>query len=152
VGSLTQAGAAVLKEGGKAARARWAAVEAVKIAAGVAIDESGLLDEVERRVYQATGVGPESKEVVAGLIGALRAAAEAKSKKFTSDQQAVIDLAKNAKRRGVTRGEAETLIQWGKEYGLPVRGPESHPGRKFKDPHLHIGPVDHIPIVDDELP
>ncbi len=69
-------------------------------------------------------------------------------KRFTDDQAALIDLAKEAKRKGgVTMKEAEILREWSDEYGIRFRGPESHPNRPFgKHPHIHVGPVDHILI------
>lgn len=34
-----------------------------------------------------------------------------------------------------------------------VRGPEEHPNRPYgKEPHGHVGPVDHIPIKDPPPP
>ena len=69
------------------------------------------------------------------------------SRRFTREQQALIDLAKEAKRTGVDIGDAATLRQWGDEVGLPVRGPERHPGRPHgQNTHLHVGPVNHIPV------
>jgi hypothetical protein len=68
-------------------------------------------------------------------------------KKFTPDQNALIQLAKEAKRKGgLPIDEAETLLRWANELGVPCRGPEVHPNRNFSIPHIHIGPVDHIPI------
>ena len=50
-------------------------------------------------------------------------------KRFTEDQQAVIELAKEAKRAGgIGSKEAYILVKWAKEYGL-----DSH----FPDVHLH---------------
>ena len=46
----------------------------------------------------------------------------------------------------VPETDAETLLEWVKEYNLPAHGPERHMNRKFKDEHIHIGPVDHIKI------
>jgi hypothetical protein len=69
-----------------------------------------------------------------------------KSTPFTPDQQAVIELAKEAARTGLSEEEANALIELALEAGLTVRGPETHPGRKFKDPHIHIGPINHIPV------
>lgn len=67
------------------------------------------------------------------------------SKVFTADQAALIDLAKAAKRTGVSSEDAETLLKWADEYNVPGRGPEVHPNRPFgKNEHIHIGPVDHI--------
>jgi len=67
--------------------------------------------------------------------------------RFTEDQSALVDLAKQAQRTGVTSQEADILRQWANETGLPFRGPEVHPGRPFGQfPHIHIGPIDHIPV------
>ena len=69
---------------------------------------------------------------------------------FNQNQQALIDLAKGAKQAGRTNpigtGEGETLVEWGDEYGVPSHGPEVHPNRPFNVPHVHVGPVDHIPV------
>jgi RHS repeat-associated protein len=69
--------------------------------------------------------------------------------RFTADQDAVIQLAKGAKQcGGITLDEAKTLVKWAEEYNLPARGPEVHPWRPFgRSPHIHIGPINHIPII-----
>lgn len=68
-------------------------------------------------------------------------------KAFSKDAAALIDLAREAKRAGVSAEEAKTLLEWAREYGVhPARGPEIHPARNFKRPHVHVGPVDHIPV------
>jgi hypothetical protein len=68
----------------------------------------------------------------------------------TPDQEALIDLAKDAKSVSKTKpiigSDADTLIDWADEVGLPHRGPEIHPNRPMNDPHIHIGPVDHIKV------
>lgn len=71
------------------------------------------------------------------------------NKRFTPDQQAAVDLAKEAKRKSKTKNisqdDAQTILDWANEYGLPNRGPESHPNRPHgKNKHIHVGPVDHI--------
>ena len=73
------------------------------------------------------------------------------TKEHTPDQEAAIDLAKGAKHTGVSPEDAETLVEWGNEVGLtpPSHGPETHPDRKqpsSQNPHIHVGPVDHIPV------
>ncbi len=72
------------------------------------------------------------------------------ARKFSPDQQALIDLAKNAKkiRRSVTSQEANNLLGWAKEYDLPSHGPEAHLNRPGigRLPHVHIGPIDHLLI------
>jgi RHS repeat-associated protein len=68
-------------------------------------------------------------------------------KRFTPDQSALIDLAQEAKQLGgVTAEEAQILQDWGDELGVRTRGPELHPERNFDIEHIHIGPIDHIPI------
>jgi hypothetical protein len=70
----------------------------------------------------------------------------------TPNQQAVIDLAKEAKKAGgVTAKDANTLMQWADEYNIYNHGPEIHPNRPGAASnilHFHIGKQGHIPIVD----
>jgi RHS repeat-associated protein len=74
-------------------------------------------------------------------------------KEHTPDQATAVKLANEAKRAGgVNQADAETLVEWGNEVNLrpPSRGPESHPNRRqpsSQNPHIHVGPVDHIPVV-----
>ena len=42
--------------------------------------------------------------------------------------------------------DADTLLKWADEVDLPRHGPEIHPKRNFDVEHIHIGPVDHIPV------
>lgn len=72
-------------------------------------------------------------------------------KRFTPDQQALVELAKEAKKSGgITPKEADTLMDWANEYKLPgSHGPEVHPNRPgpaSNHPHIHVGPVGHLPI------
>lgn len=70
---------------------------------------------------------------------------------YTADQNAVIQLAKLARRRGgVSIGEANTLVDWAEETGLPSHRPALHPGRPGfggQTVHINIGPVKHIAVV-----
>jgi hypothetical protein len=70
-------------------------------------------------------------------------------KVFTPGQQETVEKAKRAKRRGVSKGEAEALIEEARQRGLPARGHyDGHPGRKHgSKPHIHIGPINHIPVI-----
>jgi uncharacterized protein RhaS with RHS repeats len=74
--------------------------------------------------------------------------AESSDKSFNPDQQAVVDLAKGAQQRGgLSQADAETLLGWGAEAGLDVHGPETHDhGSLAGVPHIHVGPVNHIPV------
>ena len=66
---------------------------------------------------------------------------------FTPDQDALVQLAKVAKNTGVSEADAETLLNWGQEYGMGCRGPEQHSSRGFgSSNHIHISPVNHIPV------
>ena len=49
-------------------------------------------------------------------------------KAHTSDQQAVIQLAKEYK-NGISKSDADILVSWAKEYGLNAHGPMIHPNR-----------------------
>jgi len=80
---------------------------------------------------------------VPGGVGAV-----IQSARFSDDAAALVDLAKEAERTGgVSPADAETLLKWADEVGLSSRGPEVHPGRPYgQNPHIHIGPVGHIPV------
>jgi RHS repeat-associated protein len=97
--------------------------------------------------WEASGAGKAvSREAASAAIAA---AALLCGAKHTGDQEALVELAKDAKNRKVplTKEDAEALLDWAKETGLRGRGPESHPGRPHgKKPHIHIGPVDHIGV------
>ena len=70
-------------------------------------------------------------------------------KRFTENQQAVNDLANEAKRTGgLTAENGKTLMDWADEYGMPARGPEisARPGIWHDTPHYHIGRINHIPL------
>ncbi len=75
---------------------------------------------------------------------------DSNSKINTPDQQAEIDLAKEAKKTGgISEEDAETLLEWAKHYNVPNHGSEVHPNRPgvgSNVPHIHIGPVGHIII------
>jgi hypothetical protein len=75
------------------------------------------------------------------------------SKRHTPGQSALIDMAKRDKHLGISTDDAQAYKQLGDEVGVEVRGPEAHPGRPYgKNPHIHVGPVDHIPVDDDNGP
>ena len=77
-----------------------------------------------------------------------------KGKQFSSEKQALVDMAKRDKRTGITADDMQAYKDLNKELPDPfpvrkVRGPEAHPSRPHgKEPHGHVGPVDHIPIKD----
>ena len=64
-------------------------------------------------------------------------------------------MAKRDKKTGMTKGDMEAYKELNRELpdkfpSTKVRGPEVHPNRPHgKEPHGHVGPVDHIPILPD---
>ena len=64
------------------------------------------------------------------------------------DQDRVIQIAKEAKKNGgLTPAAAELLRRLAEAAEVLFRGPESHPNRPYGSrPHIHVGPVGHIPI------
>jgi RHS repeat-associated protein len=72
-------------------------------------------------------------------------------KGYTNNQQAVIELAKEAKKSGrLSENEADILIGYAQEYGVPYHPIEVHPNRpgaaSYRK-HIHIGRTGHIPIL-----
>jgi len=69
----------------------------------------------------------------------------------SGDQRALVQLAKLAKQTGgVTQQDAQSLLDWADETGLPKSGPEIHTGRPGwggQNLHIRIGPVNHIPVL-----
>ncbi len=74
-------------------------------------------------------------------------------KKFSKEKQALVDMAKGDKKRGITKDDMKAYKDLNK--GLndsfqeeQVRGPEKHNrgGQHSRNPHGHVGPVNHIPI------
>ena len=76
-------------------------------------------------------------------------------KRNSSEKAALVDMAKQDKRRGITAADVEAYGELNDE--LPdsfpeekVRGPEAHNSGlpSSQAPHAHVGPVDHIPVTD----
>lgn len=66
---------------------------------------------------------------------------------FNADQQALVQIAKQAQKRGISRREAEIMLEWGSEYGLKSLSHMAEPSHWVGGPHIHIGPVNHIPVI-----
>lgn len=78
---------------------------------------------------------------------------ESNSKRFSEEQEALVDMAKGDKVKGISEEDMDAYKDLNRELGdkgFPenrVRGPETHPGRTHGGkPHGHVGPVNHIPI------
>jgi RHS repeat-associated protein len=68
---------------------------------------------------------------------------------FSADQRVLVEIAKSVERCGVTRKEAQILMDWAAEYTLrgSSKAIHTHPwGGGF--PHIRIGPVNHIRVID----
>ena len=101
---------------------------------------TGRGDYVNARLSAAAMVPLAGMAATVGKLGK-------KAIQFTKDQQALVELAKEVQKRGgVTMDEAKILKEWSKEFNLPFRSPEIHPNRNFNIPHIHIGPINHLPI------
>jgi RHS repeat-associated protein len=112
-------------------------------------------------VAAVVGLVPEAGAIAKDVIKAgvevektVKAAGDA-TRAFSKEKQALVDMAKADKRSGVTREDMQAYKDLNK--GLPdsfpankVRLDEGHAGGAphSQEPHGHVGPVDHIPIVD----
>ncbi|MBQ9372660.1 MAG: hypothetical protein IJU03_10755, partial [Thermoguttaceae bacterium] len=68
---------------------------------------------------------------------------------FDENQNALIELAKEIKKRGVRNSEVEILEEWSYEYRLPFMVHRKPVKGEWLKPHIHIKPVNHIEIIDD---
>jgi RHS repeat-associated protein len=74
-------------------------------------------------------------------------------KRYSSEKEALVDMAKQDKKRGITEEDMHAYKDLNRELPDPfpesqVRGPEAHGSGlpSSTQPHGHVGPVDHIPI------
>lgn len=111
------------------------------------------------RLYSAISVLSELAPISVGDIkDAAKLVAkesQAASKVFSTEKQALVDMAKGDKKAGVTRDDMKAYEDLNK--GLPdpfpsnkVRLDAGHSGGAphSQVPHGHVGPVDHIPVLD----
>lgn len=68
------------------------------------------------------------------------------AKAFNAEQDALIQLAKEAKAKGITKQDANDLLQWADEFG--VKPANNHIGTDHwvGGDHIRIGPINHIPV------
>jgi RHS repeat-associated protein len=101
-----------------------------------------------------TALGLDLGAMVVPFVTGLGAASRA-AKAFSKEKEALVDMAKIDERKGVRRSDMDAYQDL--NAGLPdpfpadkVRIDEGHPSRRphSQVPHGHVGPVDHIPIVD----
>ncbi len=103
-------------------------------------------------VYGAVSVTDDM--AVTKLYRSVSEDAEITSKRFSLDQSAVIDLAKQAgKKKGISRQEADILWNWAQEYGLTgtkYHGPQFDSYQGGNQLHMKINGM-HINILDKEI-
>jgi len=105
-------------------------------------------------VPEVGGVASKAIKEVAQVEKAA-ASTEKGLKAFSSQKQALVDMAKADKRTGMTSADMQAYKDLNNELPDPfpankVRGPEAHPSGAptSQQPHGHVGPIDHIPIKD----
>ncbi len=68
---------------------------------------------------------------------------------WSEDQQALLDIVGESKPKGMTRRDAETVMDWGDELGMRVWTDPPH-NAPINFPHLHVGgggsSVQHVPV------
>jgi hypothetical protein len=103
-------------------------------------------------LYTAQGDWANAGLSLAGMIpfGGQAAGLSRIAQRFTPDQAALVNLVNDDIRRtgGLSSEQIDIVRKWAREVGLPFRGPEIHPGRRFgRTPHVHVGPVNHIQVI-----
>lgn len=95
--------------------------------------------------------------IVGTLFGSGKAAREGAAvvRRFSSEKEALLDMARRDQRSGATRADLGAYRELNKSLSDPfpsnrVRVDEGHPNRgpHAQRPHGHVGPVDYIPIKD----
>lgn len=79
-----------------------------------------------------------------GLGLGVRAAENAR--RFNVEQQALVELAKEAKASGVTKADAQTLLDWARELGINPALDHIGTTHWVGGDHIRLGPVNHIPV------
>lgn len=64
----------------------------------------------------------------------------------TADEDALVQLAQEAKRRGVTNRDAQTLLDWAREHRVDPALDHINTTHWVGGPHIRVGPINHIPV------
>ena len=138
----------ILSTAGKAGRAA-----AKKLLAGAGIGGAGLgagaLGMAARRASRRGGQATTSPRAGAGARGRAETTFGGGRGPNSSEQDALVQMARQDRRIGISEADARAYRELGGEVDVRVRGPESHPNRPAptsRQPHIHVGPVDHIPV------
>jgi RHS repeat-associated protein len=106
--------------------------------------------------------GDKKAEAVIGILtlglggeGRAGSAVLKEVKAFSKEKQALVEMAKADKRKGITQADMDAYKELNRGLSDPfpadkVRGWEAHKSGNpsSQSPHGHVGPVDHIPITD----
>jgi len=65
---------------------------------------------------------------------------------FTPDQLALIELAKEAKRRGMALADADVFMEWRREYAVEHILNHINTTHWVWGSHIRIDPINHIPV------
>jgi len=107
-----------------------------------------LREEQLRREAQKRGIDPDYKPTGPYRPPEIRAAPEREScpLRHNRDQSALHELAERAQRTGITTENAETLLEWAKEYRMEPALDHMNADHWIRGPHVRIGTVNHIPV------
>jgi RHS repeat-associated protein len=118
--------------------------------------EIGVVADGVATTSMFTPIGPEvlaGRAIARGAFAAKEA--QTASRVFSSEKQALVEMAKADKKAGMTAADMQAYKDLNKKLPDPfpsnkVRGPEAHNAGapSSRQPHGHVGPVDHIPIRD----
>ena len=82
-------------------------------------------------------------------------AAKETGKEFSKGKQSLVEMAKGYKKTGITPDDMKAYKDLNKELPDPfpsnkVRGPEAQSSGtpSSQSPHGHVGPVNHIPVIE----
>ena len=107
-----------------------------------------------RQAGQATQMALKAGQV-SNAVQSSGGGEEGEGQSFSDEKQSLVEMAKKDKKTGMTSEDMQAYKELNQELRDPfpsnkVRGPEVHPNRgpTSQKPHGHVGPVNHIPIID----
>jgi len=84
--------------------------------------------------------------IIPGATGLGLGVRTVKVLEHSTDQRAVIELAKEAKRKGITQEDAGTLLDWAKEHNVTPALNHIGTDHWVGGDHIRVGPINHIPV------
>jgi RHS repeat-associated protein len=116
-------------------------------------DPTGIADGLNALIYLWNGENGYAAISALGMVpylGDLGKAGKYGSQalRYSDEAAALIELAKQAKRTGVSTEDAQTLLKWAEEYGVePALDHTIPPLHWDNTPHIRIGQVNHIEVL-----